>query len=89
MGGPRLEVVKFGFYVFFPVFTMTYFGGPDFYDRYVKGIKFWPEYESTHKPPTTPEDLRASLEKMKSDREERWKQAAKAKQEQPTHPKSP
>ncbi|KAG1148597.1 hypothetical protein G6F37_004448 [Rhizopus arrhizus] len=56
MGGPRLEVVKFGFYVFFPVGSMLYFGGPEFYDKFVKGIKFWPDYEKTHKPPTTTED---------------------------------
>ncbi|CAO3684770.1 unnamed protein product [Rhizopus stolonifer] len=81
MGGPQLEVVKFGFYVFFPVGTMLYFGGPGFYDTFVKGIKFWPDYEKTYQPPTSPEDLKASLEKFKAEREERWRQAAAQKKE--------
>ncbi|CAO3674912.1 hypothetical protein G6F70_001343 [Rhizopus microsporus] len=80
MGGPRLEVVKFGIYVFFPVGTMLYFGGPEFYDKYVKGIKFWPDYETTHKPPTTPEDVKDTLAKLKAEREERWRQAALKKE---------
>lgn len=39
---------QFGVYVFFPVGVMLYFGGPDFYDKYVRGINFWPEFEKTH-----------------------------------------
>lgn len=27
---------------------MLYFGGPDFFDKHVKNIKFWPDYEKTH-----------------------------------------
>ncbi|KAI9023031.1 hypothetical protein CLU79DRAFT_750045 [Phycomyces nitens] len=80
MGGPRLEVAKFGVYVFFPVGIMLYFGGPGFYDQYVKGIKFWPDYNTTYKPPTTSDEVKASLEKMKADREERWRQNIRAKQ---------
>ncbi|KAG0172186.1 hypothetical protein DFQ28_004156 [Apophysomyces sp. BC1034] len=80
MGGPRLEVIKFGFYVFFPLGTMIYFGGPDFYDQHVKTIKFWPDYETTHKPPTTSSEIREELEKMKTVREERWRKALQTKQ---------
>ncbi|CAO0791413.1 unnamed protein product [Mucor circinelloides] len=79
MGGPRLEVVKFGFYVFFPVGVMLYFGGPEFYDNYVKGIKFWPDINTTYKPPTTSEEVRSALDKMKSDREDRWRKALQDK----------
>ncbi|GAN09263.1 conserved hypothetical protein [Mucor ambiguus] len=79
MGGPRLEVVKFGFYVFFPVGVMLYFGGPEFYDTYVKGIKFWPDINTTYKPPTTSEEVRSALDKMKSDREDRWRKALQDK----------
>ncbi|KAH8550930.1 hypothetical protein BGW37DRAFT_496549 [Umbelopsis sp. PMI_123] len=83
MGGPRLEVVKFGVYVFFPVGVMLYFGGPDFYDKYVRGINFWPEFEKTHQPPKTSDEVRAALEKMKTEREERWmRKAMQARQEQ-------
>ncbi|KAG1123485.1 hypothetical protein G6F42_010505 [Rhizopus arrhizus] len=79
MGGPRLEVVKFGFYVFFPVGVMLYFGGPEFYDNYVKGIKCWPDINTTYKPPTTSEEVRSALDKMKSDREDRWRKALQDK----------
>ncbi|KAI8644764.1 hypothetical protein BD408DRAFT_412861 [Parasitella parasitica] len=79
MGGPRLEVVKFGFYVFFPVGVMLYFGGPEFYDSYVKGIKFWPDINTTYKPPTTSEEVKSALDKMKSDREDRWRKALEEK----------
>ncbi|KAG2198545.1 hypothetical protein INT46_000671 [Mucor plumbeus] len=84
MGGPRLEVVKFGFYVFFPVGVMLYFGGPEFYDTYVKGIKFWPDINTTYKPPTTSEEVRSALDKMKSDREDRWRKALQAKKNNET-----
>ncbi|KAI8367317.1 hypothetical protein BD560DRAFT_141311 [Blakeslea trispora] len=79
MGGPRLEVVKFGFYVFFPVGVMLYFGGPDFYDTYVKGIKFWPNIDTSYRPPSTTEEVRSALDKMKADREERWRKAYQEK----------
>ncbi|ORX49184.1 hypothetical protein DM01DRAFT_324421 [Hesseltinella vesiculosa] len=82
MAGPQLEIVKFGVYVFFPVGVMLYFGGPQFYDSYVKGIKFWPDYNTTYKPPTTSKEVRDALEKMKSEREDRWIKAMKAKKEQ-------
>lgn len=59
---------------------MLYFGGPEFYDKYVKGIKFWPDYETTHKPPTTPDDVKDTLAKLKAEREERWRQAALKKE---------
>ncbi|KAI9284452.1 hypothetical protein BC943DRAFT_325674 [Umbelopsis sp. AD052] len=82
MAGPKLEVVKFGVYVFFPVGVMLYFGGPGFYDHYVRGINFWPDFQKTHQPPKTSEDVRAALEKMKSEREDRWmKKAMQARQE--------
>ncbi|KAI7899651.1 uncharacterized protein BX663DRAFT_554825 [Cokeromyces recurvatus] len=89
MGGPRLEVFKFGFYVFFPVGVMLYFGGPEFYDKYVKGIKFWPDINTTyvsnedelHKPPSTSEEVKSALDKMKAEREERWRKAFQEKNE--------
>ncbi|KAI8992448.1 hypothetical protein BDB01DRAFT_778469 [Pilobolus umbonatus] len=81
MGGPRLEIVKFGVYVFFPVGVMLYFGGPTFYDNYVKGIRFWPDYNTTYQPPTTSVEVRTALEKMKTDREERWRKAMREKKE--------
>ncbi|KAI9314125.1 hypothetical protein BX666DRAFT_501820 [Dichotomocladium elegans] len=84
MGGPRLEVVKFGFYVFFPVGVMLYFGGPDFYDKHVKGIKFWPDYEKTTKPPTTSDEVRETMNLLKAQREERWRKYREEQQQQST-----
>lgn len=45
-----VEVFKFGFYMFFPIFVMLRFGDPEWQDTYVKPYKeyLWPSYESTH-----------------------------------------
>ncbi|KAI8602757.1 hypothetical protein EDD21DRAFT_370996 [Dissophora ornata] len=45
MAGPKLEVFKFGVYIFTPVMFMVYFGAPEFYDKHVRGSKFWPAPE--------------------------------------------
>ncbi|RUS30155.1 hypothetical protein BC938DRAFT_479789 [Jimgerdemannia flammicorona] len=39
---------QFGVYIFFPVGVMLYFGGPDFYNKFVSHINFWPPVEQTH-----------------------------------------
>ncbi|CAG8459121.1 6975_t:CDS:2 [Ambispora leptoticha] len=64
MAGPNLELFKFGLYVFFPIATMYYFGHPDFYEKHVKGIKFWPEH--TNHPPITKDDLRTEFAKLQA-----------------------
>ncbi|KAF9335632.1 hypothetical protein BG006_011057 [Podila minutissima] len=59
MAGPKLEVFKFGVYIFTPVMFMVYFGkedalvayssrvkcAPEFYDKHVRNSKFWPAQE--------------------------------------------
>ncbi len=40
MGGPNLEVFKFGIYVFFPVAMMIYYGDPDWYNKHVLTVSF-------------------------------------------------
>ncbi|KAG1450943.1 hypothetical protein G6F46_011485 [Rhizopus delemar] len=80
MGGPQLEVIKFGFYVFYPVGTMLCFGGPFFYEKFVKDIHFWPDYETTYQPPKTINDVKSALEILKAEREERWKRALEKKE---------
>ncbi|RUP52275.1 hypothetical protein BC936DRAFT_149532 [Jimgerdemannia flammicorona] len=79
MGGPKLEVFKFGVYIFFPVGVMLYFGGPDFYNKFVSHINFWPPVEQTHRPPTTREDIQRELERLRIEREERWRKAKEGK----------
>ncbi|KAG9298933.1 hypothetical protein G9A89_015955 [Geosiphon pyriformis] len=66
MGGSNLELFKFGLYVFFPIVTMYYVGGPEFYEKHVKGTKFWPPPEQTNNPPRSAEDLLIELEKYKA-----------------------
>lgn len=61
---------------------MLYFGGPDFFDKHVKGIKFWPDYETTHKPPTTSDEVRETLKTLKEQREERWRRYNEQQQQQ-------
>jgi protein PET100, fungi type len=35
MGGPNLEVFKFGLYLFVPVFALLHFGDPNWYHNHV------------------------------------------------------
>lgn len=60
--------VQFGFYVMFPIGSMYYFGSPDFFEHYVKNLKFWPEESKTNRPPVEKEDIRAALEELRRDR---------------------
>lgn len=38
MGGPNLEVFKFGFYLFFPIAMMLHIGDPDWYKTHVLSV---------------------------------------------------
>ncbi|OWZ80963.1 hypothetical protein C366_00795 [Cryptococcus neoformans Tu401-1] len=70
MGGPNLEIFKFGFYLFTPIYVMLKFGDPEWYDDYVRPYKelFWPPYESTHQPPKTHAAIKEELARMKAER---------------------
>ncbi|WWC65126.1 uncharacterized protein I303_107740 [Kwoniella dejecticola CBS 10117] len=70
MGGPNLEIFKFGFYMFFPIYAMFKFGDPEWYESYVQPYKeiLWPPYESTYQPPRTHTDVKAELARMKAER---------------------
>jgi protein PET100 len=35
MGGPNLELFRFGFYLFFPVVALFHYGNPDWYTKHV------------------------------------------------------
>lgn len=52
----------------FPIGSMYYFGSPDFFEKYVKNLKFWPEEAKTNKPPVEREDIKMALEELKRDR---------------------
>ncbi|KAK8850456.1 hypothetical protein IAR55_004374 [Kwoniella newhampshirensis] len=70
MGGPNLEIFKFGFYLFTPIYVMVKFGDPDWYDEYVRPYKerFWPPYETTHQTPKSHSELKEELTRMKAER---------------------
>lgn len=38
MGGPNLEVFKFGLYLFVPVFALLHFGDPQWYHNHVRPV---------------------------------------------------
>ncbi|WVF67921.1 hypothetical protein IAT40_002683 [Kwoniella sp. CBS 6097] len=70
MAGPNMEIFKFGFYMFFPIYMMFKFGDPEWYDTYVQPYKevLWPPYESTYQPPRTHEGVQSELARMKAER---------------------
>ncbi|ODN99400.1 hypothetical protein L198_03242 [Cryptococcus wingfieldii CBS 7118] len=70
MGGANLEIFKFGFYLFTPIYVMVKFADPDWYAAYVAPLKeqFWPPYEETHQPPKTHDAVRSELDRMKAER---------------------
>ncbi|KAJ1979659.1 hypothetical protein H4R33_005665 [Dimargaris cristalligena] len=70
MAGPRMEVFRFGIYVFFPIAIMIYFGDPTFYDRHVRqALKdLYPPPEECNKVGTTRSEIMAQLEEIKKAR---------------------
>jgi len=72
-----MEVFRFGLYVLFPVGFMAYFGAPEFFEKHVKTINFWPPPEKTNHPPTTKEEIEKELERMKAERWQRFREAEK------------
>ncbi|KAI9813774.1 MAG: hypothetical protein M1827_003564 [Pycnora praestabilis] len=63
MGGPNLEVFKFGMYIMFPIATMYYFGTN--LDARFSVPDFWPKAENTHKIPFEKEEIQAELERLR------------------------
>ncbi|KAL1306363.1 hypothetical protein AAFC00_005076 [Neodothiora populina] len=75
MGGPNLEVFKFGMYIFFPIGWMYYFGTN--LDQRFSVPDFWPKKNETNQIPFEREDIKEELERLKARR-----LAAKARREQ-------
>ncbi|KAL8678758.1 MAG: hypothetical protein Q9186_004909 [Xanthomendoza sp. 1 TL-2023] len=63
MGGPNLEIFKFGMYIMFPIGWMYYFG-TNLENRFAVP-DFWPAPETTHKIPFERDELKAELERLK------------------------
>ncbi|RKP07870.1 hypothetical protein THASP1DRAFT_30325 [Thamnocephalis sphaerospora] len=76
MAGPRLEVFKFGMYVFFPIVFMTWIGDPAWYQKYVSGLRdfYNPPKELTNPPATSREGVMEQLEQLREARRARRQQ---------------
>ncbi|KAF1824494.1 uncharacterized protein K489DRAFT_408864 [Dissoconium aciculare CBS 342.82] len=66
MGGPNLEVFKFGMYIMFPIGFMYYFGIN--LDSRFAVPDFWPKKEETHTIPFDKEDIAQELARLKQRR---------------------
>ncbi|WPG98900.1 Hypothetical protein R9X50_00170000 [Acrodontium crateriforme] len=66
MGGPNLEVFKFGMYIMFPIGIMYYFGA-NLEQRFAVP-DFWPKEGQTHTIPFEREDISAELARLKERR---------------------
>jgi len=71
MGGPNLEIFKFGMYIMFPIAWMYYFG-TNLENRFAVP-DFWPKPESTYKIPFEKEEIHSELERLKRRRLEQRK----------------
>ena len=74
MAGGNLELFKFGFYVGFPIWSMYYFGSPEWWEKHVRHLKFWPEVERTNRLPVERDDIRQALQELRVQRLERRKE---------------
>ncbi|KAG8625579.1 hypothetical protein KVT40_005980 [Elsinoe batatas] len=66
MGGPNLEVFKFGMYIMFPIGIMYYFGTN--LDEKFSTPDFWPKKEETHQIPYDRKEIEEELERLKARR---------------------
>ncbi|KAF2491332.1 hypothetical protein BU16DRAFT_552151 [Lophium mytilinum] len=77
MGGPNLEVFKFGLYIFFPIGIMYYFGTN--LDGKFSVPDFWPKEGQTNRVPYERDEIEKELKRMKARRlalrEERLEEA--------------
>ncbi|KAI9719870.1 MAG: hypothetical protein M1828_006091 [Chrysothrix sp. TS-e1954] len=65
-GGTRLEVIKFGMYILFPIGFMYYFGTN--LDSRFSVPDFWPKPEMTHKIPYDREEIAEELQRLRKRR---------------------
>ncbi|SMQ54805.1 unnamed protein product [Zymoseptoria tritici ST99CH_1A5] len=66
MGGPNLEVFKFGMYIMFPIGFMYYFGIN--LDSRFAVPDFWPKRDETHQIPFEREEIAEELARLKQRR---------------------
>ncbi|PQE13884.1 hypothetical protein CJF30_00006663 [Rutstroemia sp. NJR-2017a BBW] len=66
MGGPNLEVFKFGMYIMFPIAVMYYYGTN--LDRRFSVPGFWPKPEETNRIPFEKDEIKSELERLRQKR---------------------
>jgi len=66
MGGPNLEVFKFGMYIMFPIVIMYYYGTN--LDKRFSVPDFWPKPEQTHRIPFEKDEIKSELERLRARR---------------------
>ncbi|KAH7310093.1 hypothetical protein BKA65DRAFT_469229 [Rhexocercosporidium sp. MPI-PUGE-AT-0058] len=66
MGGPNLEVFKFGMYIMFPIAIMYYYGTN--LDKRFAVPDFWPKPEQTNRIPFDKEEIHSELERLRQRR---------------------
>ncbi|KAI9656368.1 MAG: hypothetical protein M1831_004620 [Alyxoria varia] len=72
LSGTRLEILKFAFYISFPIGFMYYFGvnlTNDETSPFREAARdFWPDREMTHKVPFEREEIREEMERLRARR---------------------
>ncbi|KAG9239352.1 hypothetical protein BJ875DRAFT_448502 [Amylocarpus encephaloides] len=66
MGGPNLEVFKFGMYIMFPIAIMYYYGTN--LDNKFAVPDFWPKPEQTNRIPFEKDEIHTELERLRQRR---------------------
>ncbi|KAI5197614.1 hypothetical protein E4T39_07175 [Aureobasidium subglaciale] len=66
MGGPNLEVFKFGMYIMFPIGWMYYFGTN--LDERFSIPDFWPKENETHHIPFEKDEIQSELARLRARR---------------------
>ncbi|THY60547.1 hypothetical protein D6C99_01538 [Aureobasidium pullulans] len=66
MGGPNLEVFKFGMYIMFPIGWMYYFGTN--LDERFSVPDFWPKENETHHIPFEKDEIQSELARLRARR---------------------
>ncbi|THY34777.1 hypothetical protein D6D01_01873 [Aureobasidium pullulans] len=66
MGGPNLEVFKFGMYIMFPIGWMYYFGTN--LDERFSVPDFWPKENETHHIPFEKDEIQSELVRLRARR---------------------
>ncbi|KAI9788538.1 MAG: hypothetical protein M1835_002224 [Candelina submexicana] len=66
MGGPNLEIFKFGMYIMFPIAIMYYFGTN--LDERFSVPDFWPKPGTTHRIPFEKDEIKSELERLRQRR---------------------